>query len=63
MSNYAVLFCGIVFANLLLMFGLSFPASVLDHYQEEIEDNLLSNYQYLLQVPLNGVTMITSWKA
>ncbi|UWP59353.1 ABC transporter permease [Ruminococcus gauvreauii] len=52
MSNYAVLFVGIVFANLLLMFGLVFP-SVLDHYQEEIEDNLLSNYQYLLQVPLN----------
>ena len=47
-----MLFVGIVFANLLLMFGLVFP-SVLDHYQEEIEDNLLSNYQYLLQVPLN----------
>lgn len=50
LSNYTVLFVGILFANLLLMFGLLFPA-VLDHYQDEIENNLLCKYQYLLQMP------------
>lgn len=52
-SNYALLFVGILFANLLLMFGLVFPA-VLDHYQKELEDNLLCNYQYILEVPLEA---------
>lgn len=53
-SNYCILFVGILFANLLLMFGLLFP-SVLAHYQVEIENNLLSEYQYILQVPLDAV--------
>lgn len=52
MSNYCILFIGIVFANLLLMFGLALPA-VLDHYQEEVQSNLLCNYQYMLKVPLS----------
>ena len=54
MSNYAVLFIGIVFANLLLMFGLLFPA-VLDHYQKEMENNLLCKYQYILSVPATAL--------
>ena len=54
LSNYVILFVGVLFANLLLMFGLLFPA-VLDHYQEEMENNLLCNYQYILQVPLDAV--------
>lgn len=54
MSNYCILFIGIIFANLLLMFGLLFPA-VLSHYQKEIENNLLCQYQYILQVPLNAI--------
>lgn len=54
MNNYIILFIGVIFANLLLMFGLLFPA-VLDHYQEEMENNLLCNYQYILQVPLDAM--------
>jgi putative ABC transport system permease protein len=54
MNNYIILFIGILFANLLLMFGLMFPA-VLDHYQEEIENNLLCNYQYILQFPTEAM--------
>lgn len=54
LNNYVILFIGVLFANLLLMFGLVFPA-VLDHYQEEMENNLLCNYQYILQVPLDAV--------
>lgn len=53
-NNYIILFIGVLFANLLLMFGLLFPA-VLDHYQEEMENNLLCNYQYILQVPLDAM--------
>ena len=49
-SNYAVLFVGIIFANMLLMFGLMLP-SVLDHYQVEMENGMLSKYQYMLQMP------------
>ena len=51
-SNYLLLFLGILFANLLLMFGLLFPA-VLDHYQTVLEDNLLCNYQYILESLVN----------
>lgn len=50
MSNYVVLFIGIIFANLLLMFGLMLP-SVLDHYQVEMQNGMLSKYQYMLQMP------------
>ena len=52
MSSYVVLFLGILFANLLLFFGLLLP-SVLSHYQEEIQDNLLADYQYILSVPVS----------
>lgn len=52
MSNYLVLFIGIVFANLLLMFGLLLP-SALNHYQMEIQNNMLARYQYMLSVPVS----------
>lgn len=55
MSNYLVLFIGILFANLLLMFGLLLP-STLAHYQTEIQENMLANYQYMLQVPMGAMT-------
>ncbi len=49
-SNYLLLLVGILFANLLLMFGLMFPP-VLSHYQDVLQENLLCNYQYILQMP------------
>lgn len=55
MSNYAVLFVGIVFANLLLFFGLLLP-STLNHYQQEIKSNMLAKYQYMLDVPVRAVS-------
>lgn len=55
MKNYLVLFIGIIFANLLLMFGLALP-EVLNHYQDEIEHGMLSNYQYMLQVPVSAMS-------
>lgn len=51
-SNYLVLFVGILFANLLLMFGLLLP-SALDHYQLEIQNNMLAKYQYILSMPVS----------
>ena len=54
MSNYVVLFVGIVFANLLLFFGLLLP-STLNHYQQEIKSNMLAKYQYMLDVPVSAV--------
>ena len=51
-SNYLVLCIGIIFANLLLMFGLLLP-SALDHYQMEIQNNMLAKYQYMLSVPVS----------
>ena len=50
-SNYIILLVGILFANLLLMFGLLLPA-VLSYHQEEIEQNMLCPYQYILRPPL-----------
>lgn len=50
-GSYVILAIGILFANLLLMFGLIFPP-VLSHYQDTLSNNLLANYQYMLQVPL-----------
>ena len=52
LSNYLVLFIGILFANLLLMFGLLLP-SALDHYQMEIQNNMLAKYQYMLSMPVS----------
>lgn len=54
MSNYVVLFIGIIFANMLLMFGLIFP-SILNHYQESIPKQMLCKYQYMLQVPIEAM--------
>ena len=49
-SNYLVLFVGVIFANLLLFFGMLLP-SALDHYQLEIQGNMLAKYQYMLSGP------------
>ena len=54
MSSYLVIFLGVLFANLLLLFGLGLP-HVLDSYQAEIEKNLLAENQILLQIPLNAL--------
>lgn len=50
LGSYAVLFIGILFANLLLSFGLMLP-DALNHYSETIGDNMLCNTQTILQIP------------
>ncbi len=50
-GSYVVLFVGIIFANLLLLFGMLLP-SVVSHYQEQMAENLFCTYQYMLSVPV-----------
>lgn len=51
--NYIILLIGILFANLLLLFGLALP-ELLVSYQESIADNMLAKYQTILSVPSNA---------
>lgn len=46
--SYITLFVGIAFANILLMFGLMMHP-LLEKYQDEIVDNMMANYQYVLK--------------
>lgn len=48
--NYVTMAVGILFANLLLIYGLILP-SLLNHYQESIPDMMIAQYQYILQIP------------
>ena len=49
-SSYFTLFVGIVFANILLLFGMMM-VPLLNHYQEQTIDNMIADYQYILNVP------------
>ena len=49
-GSYLILLVGILFANLLLLFGIALPV-VLDRYQDSMKDNMLCNYQYYLKIP------------
>lgn len=48
-SSYLMLFIGITFANILLLFGMMM-SPLLSHYQDETLSNMLAKYQYLLNV-------------
>ena len=54
LGSYAVLFIGILFANLLLSFGLMLP-DALNHYSETIGDNMLCSTQTVLQIPYSAM--------
>lgn len=49
-SNYIILLIGIIFGNILLMFGLALP-DILNTYQDTMADNLIAKYQTILSVP------------
>ena len=53
-SSYVVLFFGILFANLLLLFGMGLPR-VLDIYTNSIADNMFAPYQYMLEIPMEAM--------
>lgn len=47
-SNYIMLFIGILFANIILLFGMML-IPLLDHYSDEIVENMKGKYQYILK--------------
>ena len=51
LSNYLMLFVGIIFVNLLLLFGLIFP-SVMNYYTNRVSENMIADYQYMLTIPV-----------
>ncbi len=51
MPNYITIFVGVFFANLIMLFGIALPA-LLDKYQEDIQDNMICEYQYVLKAPV-----------
>jgi len=48
MGGYVVLFVGIAFVMLMLAFSIGLPET-LDHYKGQMNENLISNYQYVLK--------------
>lgn len=50
-SSYITLVIGIVFANILFLFGMMM-SPLLSHYQEEVVTNMLADYQYVLKAPV-----------
>lgn len=54
-SSYIVLFVGILFSNLILMFSLMLPP-LLDNFKAEVIDNMICDYQYILKVPAETKT-------
>lgn len=53
--NYVTLFLGILFANVLLLFGMMM-SPLLSHFQEETVSHMLADYQYVLKAPVETDT-------
>ncbi|MBQ9983536.1 MAG: ABC transporter permease [Lachnospiraceae bacterium] len=52
MPNYIMIFVGIFFANVILLLGIAFP-SLLNKYEDDIADNMICDYQYILKAPVD----------
>ena len=53
-SNYILMFVGVIFANLLLLFGMVLPA-ILGNYAADMGANLICENQYMLTVPMDAL--------
>ncbi|MBQ4463984.1 MAG: ABC transporter permease, partial [Eubacterium sp.] len=53
-SSYIILFIGLLFANMLLFFGMMLPP-LLVHYQKIVTETMLAKHTYLLQIPAGAV--------
>ncbi|WP_026498950.1 ABC transporter permease [Butyrivibrio sp. WCD2001] len=53
-SSYIILFLGLLFANMLLFFGMMLPP-ILVHYQGIVTDTMLAKHIYLLQIPAGAI--------
>lgn len=50
-SSYITLFAGMLFASLLLLFGMMM-IPLLSHYKNEVVNGMLADYQYVLKAPV-----------
>ena len=50
MPNYLTIFFGIFLANVILLFGMAFPP-LIENYGKSITDNMICEYQYVLNAP------------
>lgn len=50
-ASYLTLVVGIIFANILLLFGMMM-APLLSNYQDKVVDNMIAKYQYILKTPV-----------
>lgn len=48
--SYITLFVGLVFSSVLLLYGMMMPP-LFEHYEEQILENMLAEYQYVLEYP------------
>ncbi len=55
MPNYIMIIIGIFLANIIFMYGIAFEP-LLDYAQEEIINNTICDYQYILKAPLDTET-------
>ncbi len=51
MPNYITIFVGIFLANVILLFGMALPP-LIENYAETITSNMLCEYQYILNTPV-----------
>lgn len=54
LPNYITILVGVLFANIILLFGMMF-GPLLDRYESDITSNMLCAYQYLLKTPQETV--------
>ncbi len=55
MPNYITIVVGIFFANIILLFGLAFPA-LMEKYGDDIVSNMICENQYILKMPVETET-------
>ena len=53
-SSYLILFIGLLFANMLLFFGMMLPP-LLVHFQGIVTETMLAKHTYILQIPAGAV--------
>ncbi len=53
-SSYIILFIGLLFANMLLFFGMMLPP-LLVHYQNTVTQTMLAEHTYMLQIPAGTI--------
>lgn len=55
MSGYVILFIGILFASVIMLFGLMMTP-LLQHYKDDVIDNMVCDYQYILKTQAETAT-------